>query len=880
MPASMRTYAVLVLAASALLAPLAPAAAAPAPGSLIKGSSSSVYYVWEGKRWVFPNEAVYFSWYRDFGSVATVADTDLSALPLGGNITFRPGSKLVKLQSEPKTYAVAPGGVLRWVTSEEAAAALYGPAWAGEVRDLSDAFFLDYRVGEPVSAPEDLDLSAAASLSGIFEDIAARTVPPSARAAALPTEARAAVSGAWSDPATWGGRVPGPGAEVRIPIGIEVVYDASSSGELRSLDIDGRLVFAHERTTSLSARMIRVGGALVIGTADEPLPAGTTAELRLSAASTFGISDDGLRVHGVLEMHGAEPRVAWTRLAAPARSGDVSIELEEAPDWKPGDEIVIASGSHEPLEAETRVLASVDGKVVAFDEPLLHDHRADEVFASEVGLLTRNARVLGAGAGQGSHVTVSGRGEARIAGAEFRGLGRTGVPGQYALFFDGLGRADGSYLRNSSVVGSGNRCAVFRQTRDMAVSRLVAHEIGGHCLSMADGAETSLSWTDNLVAAVRGGSAATGDMFPVAFHVRHPSAILTGNAAAGSSGHGFWYDLPATALRSDGALERPREAALGAFAGNRAHSNAGDGLRIDGLSEEQDYSPPRTAVFSGYAAALNGGYGFWMRGSGLEVSGAFLAGNRVGGSFAAFGAALRDSLVVGDIGAGAGGVSRYGFTFQDGPVSVSGTTFRSFASSDGASSAAFSFHAPNPRVPDPRNGYRDIVFEDAAPWHVPAPSEAGDYLSVARDIDAGLSVVSADPFLDRSCRRAEGSAHMVCDGRYATLLAVFRGASGVQPARFIRADSGAAFTLHVGPAFDGRYAYLPAIEGGEYRVSGPGTRDLSFSWHGQHDPVAIRVQAPASASVRLNGEGSHDYDAATGEIVLRLAPGASADLVW
>ena len=44
-------------------------------GQLIKGVSfNSVYYQSEGKRYAFPNEQTYLSWYDDFLSVTTVKD--------------------------------------------------------------------------------------------------------------------------------------------------------------------------------------------------------------------------------------------------------------------------------------------------------------------------------------------------------------------------------------------------------------------------------------------------------------------------------------------------------------------------------------------------------------------------------------------------------------------------------------------------------------------------------------------------------------------------------------------------------------------------------------------------------------------------------------
>lgn len=122
-------------------------------GSLIKSASNStVYYCGaDGKRYIFPNDRVYFSWYANFSSVITITDEQLAALPLGGLVTYKPGSKMVKIESLPNVYAIEKGGVLRWVKTPAIAASLYGSDWAKKVDDVSDAIFGSYKIGEPIT---------------------------------------------------------------------------------------------------------------------------------------------------------------------------------------------------------------------------------------------------------------------------------------------------------------------------------------------------------------------------------------------------------------------------------------------------------------------------------------------------------------------------------------------------------------------------------------------------------------------------------------------------------------------------------------------------------------------------------------------------------
>ncbi len=132
------------------------ASAAAQAGDLIKMDGlSSVYYLGnDGKRYVFPSESVYFSWYQDFSSVVTIPASELQSYPLGSNVTMRPGTKLVKITTDPSVYAVTPNGVLRKIASESDAITLYGTNWAKMVVDVADAFFTNYTVGTPLTSGE------------------------------------------------------------------------------------------------------------------------------------------------------------------------------------------------------------------------------------------------------------------------------------------------------------------------------------------------------------------------------------------------------------------------------------------------------------------------------------------------------------------------------------------------------------------------------------------------------------------------------------------------------------------------------------------------------------------------------------------------------
>lgn len=121
-------------------------------GAAVDDPCKAVYYYGsDRKRHAFPTDRVYFSWYPDFSTVTTVSASEMAAISLGSNVTYRPGVKMIKIATDPKVYVVAAGGALRWVTGEAVATSLYGSAWNTKIDDVSDAFFVNYTVGADIS---------------------------------------------------------------------------------------------------------------------------------------------------------------------------------------------------------------------------------------------------------------------------------------------------------------------------------------------------------------------------------------------------------------------------------------------------------------------------------------------------------------------------------------------------------------------------------------------------------------------------------------------------------------------------------------------------------------------------------------------------------
>ena len=136
----------------------------------IEGSDTLYYIASDGKRYVYPNENIYRSWFNDFTEVVTISQEDLAQYPLAGNILYRPGVILVKIQTDPKVYAVSKGGILRWIKTEKLAKKLYGESWAILIDDLAASFFTNYSVGQDINDDGDYDADEEISDIDTFEE--------------------------------------------------------------------------------------------------------------------------------------------------------------------------------------------------------------------------------------------------------------------------------------------------------------------------------------------------------------------------------------------------------------------------------------------------------------------------------------------------------------------------------------------------------------------------------------------------------------------------------------------------------------------------------------------------------------------------------------
>jgi hypothetical protein len=262
-----------------------------------------------------------------------------------------------------------------------------------------------------------------------------------ARAEGVKFDARTAKGGDWSDAATWeNGRAPKAGDFVQVRPGHAVVYDIESKGAFRMVHVGGTLSFSRAKSTLMEVGLLKVqageaaaedgfvcaihdeaakvehksptvpspwvektgrsSAALELGTAEQPMPAGVKAVIRLVYFE--GTDKDNLPAiidcGGRMDFHGAPMSRTWVKLARPVNKGDAQVVLAEAVSgWRVGDRVILTAGK--PLEyvaeegggkrkyavsqTEERIVAAIAGANVTLDKPVEYEHAASEEGRSE-----------------------------------------------------------------------------------------------------------------------------------------------------------------------------------------------------------------------------------------------------------------------------------------------------------------------------------------------------------------------------------------------------------------------------------------------------------------------------------------------------------------
>ncbi len=263
-------------------------------------------------------------------------------------------------------------------------------------------------------------------------------------------------SGLWSDPRTWStGRRPGARDKVKIAAGHVVTYDVASDAALECIEVGGHLRFDTGADTRLEVvnLMVLEGAQLEIGTADQPVPPGVTAEIIIADRAIDRDLDPtqigtGIESLGKVTMHGSIKAPTFVRLAGEAVAGATVLLLDEpVTGWKPGDRLVIpdtrqlrsrdrgASDQRQDEAVRIEAISPASGvrrMEITLTAPLRYDHRGARdadgtlAFSPHVGNVSRNVVIRSENAlGTRGHIIFMSRAEVDLRYVEVRDMGRT-----------------------------------------------------------------------------------------------------------------------------------------------------------------------------------------------------------------------------------------------------------------------------------------------------------------------------------------------------------------------------------------------------------------------------------------------------------------------
>jgi len=114
------------------------------------------YYAANGKRYVFPDDATYKSWFPTIlpNDIMLYSLDKLYETPLGGNVTLRPGS-LMQTPTDPNVYLVIKNGQINAVSDPKLLTKLYGENWQKLIITIPNFYFTNYKVIKPINSLAD-----------------------------------------------------------------------------------------------------------------------------------------------------------------------------------------------------------------------------------------------------------------------------------------------------------------------------------------------------------------------------------------------------------------------------------------------------------------------------------------------------------------------------------------------------------------------------------------------------------------------------------------------------------------------------------------------------------------------------------------------------
>ena len=468
-------------------------------------------------------------------------------------------------------------------------------------------------------------------------------------------------SGAWSDGRTWSkGKVPAAGDDVVVRRCVSVTYDILSHDPLRTLLVNGQLLFSTAQNTQLAIGLMVVTpdprfdvlagcktsemghmehdpfdphvASFSVGTPSAPISQSVRARILL--APMEGLDDDcapALIAHGGrMEFHGAPLTATWSKLSATAAAGATLVRLAEPVDWRRGDKLILTAtkqidlGRYEERTyangglqsfTEERMVTGVEagGTTIKIDQPLEFEHAVvrmprGELLSGEVGNLSRNIVIESQNPeGPYGHVMFHHGSQGSISYTEFHDLGKPGALGRYPLHF----HLPNDTMRGTSIIGASiwgghNRWLAEHGIEYLVVRDLVAYQTIGHGVYLENASEQYNLLDHSLLV-----QAAASRRIPrqsLEYDENHGSCYWSANARnfvsstvlveCGDSFESMTFDYAHDPQRTNNSIPMPTTM-----------------LMPDGTRMIVDARTVSGGLYRDLELHNNAGWGFWIRGA-------------------------------------------------------------------------------------------------------------------------------------------------------------------------------------------------------------------------------------------------------------------------
>lgn len=431
-------------------------------------------------------------------------------------------------------------------------------------------------------------------------------------------------SGNWSNPATWGGKLPGPSDIPLISSGHTVTYDMASAGYAGvSISSGATLLFDNGRSATLqSSGNVVVEGKLTMRPSSASivhiLQFINVDESRFVGGGMDVVATDvGLWVmgSGLLDLVGSQ-KTSFVHAAGNIGSGDTSISLKSAPaGWLAGDAITIAP-TQAPIVGdayitgfEDRTINSISGSSITLNAGTVRVHpQINNQWTAEIINLTRNVRIEGTATGrihifirsavpqniQYTQIRYAGPRKKTVSASEF-------VLGRYGLHFHHCGDGSiGTMVQGCVIRDCDSHSYVPHMANGITMKGNVAYNVTEIAfwwdeLDLTHG----VVWDSNIVARTKYIPGSSNSLTVTSFLLGiGDDNVCTNNVVVGNPGD---FRLGGAYLWAEGLIESPW-----IFNGNMAHNCSG-GL-VSWQNNEQHHIIDNFVLYNCVTGIYGGAY--------------------------------------------------------------------------------------------------------------------------------------------------------------------------------------------------------------------------------------------------------------------------------